>query len=135
MSPHSVISRNVQGAQQTSSLIVEAICRHTGRQPQDIPVGLRFRDQGIESATALNILADLSERIGCTLSPTLWWQFPTVRALASYLSDSASPEVLPSPNGNDPGRAAVICEPIARGSSSCHRSMLQRSPGTSLTPL
>ena len=41
-------SRIANGKDEVSSLIVEAIARHTGRQSGDVSLGVCFRDQGIE---------------------------------------------------------------------------------------
>ncbi len=70
----------------------------------------RFHRYGLDSLGAMRLLADLSQRIGRTLSATLVWEYPTPRALAKHLTEEAastSPRSsLPPPslqtNSNEP---------------------------------
>ena len=119
MSTNSVISPKNTGELEIASLINETILKHCGGQLTSVPFDVRFRDQGIESAAALRILADLSQRLGRPLRPTLWWQFPTLRELSRYWLTSAFPKFRQVRVFETRGLATVVTEPVALVGIAC----------------
>jgi acyl transferase domain-containing protein/acyl carrier protein len=66
----------------------------------------RFRDYGLTSVMALDLLATLSRELGRPLAPTLAWDYPNLDALARYLAGDDAPV----PTGAS-GYAALEPEP------------------------
>jgi acyl transferase domain-containing protein/acyl carrier protein len=56
--------------------------------PVTINASERFQHLGLDSMGATAILAELGEKLGRSLSPTLAWEYPTPEALASYLASA-----------------------------------------------
>ncbi|MEJ3655548.1 SDR family NAD(P)-dependent oxidoreductase [Actinomycetes bacterium KLBMP 9759] len=74
----------------------------------------RFRDYGIDSATATGIVGRLGSRLGRELPATLAWEYPTLDALIDHL-DSAGDQAEPAAEA----RQAMQDEPIAVVGMAC----------------
>lgn len=55
-------------------------------QPGKVDANRSFADYGLDSLAAVILSGDLEEWLGCTLPPTLAWDFPTIDRLASHLA-------------------------------------------------
>jgi acyl carrier protein len=55
--------------------------------PAEIGVGQPLLIYGLDSLTAFTLTGELAERLGRDLPTTLFWDFPTLEALAEYLAD------------------------------------------------
>lgn len=86
----------VQGA--ITSAAVETwlrtwISARLGKPVSTIDAELAFADSGLDSVSAVELSSDLSQWVGLEVSPTLVWDFPTLRMAAEYLAGQAdSPE-------------------------------------------
>jgi acyl carrier protein len=49
----------------------------------DAPIG----DYGMDSVSALALCADLEYEFGIVVEPTLAWDYPTIDAMAAYLTE------------------------------------------------
>ncbi|QYO63697.1 acyl carrier protein [Leptolyngbya sp. 7M] len=54
--------------------------------PTEIDTQVPFESYALESADALILLDHLETELGCTLSPTILWNYPTIAALSHHLS-------------------------------------------------
>jgi acyl transferase domain-containing protein/acyl-CoA synthetase (AMP-forming)/AMP-acid ligase II/NADPH:quinone reductase-like Zn-dependent oxidoreductase/NAD(P)-dependent dehydrogenase (short-subunit alcohol dehydrogenase family)/acyl carrier protein len=54
--------------------------------PQDIDVRKSFAEFGLSSVQAVTLSGELEEWLKCRLSPTVIFEYPTIEALAAYLS-------------------------------------------------
>ncbi|CAN7275524.1 acyl carrier protein [Trinickia sp. LjRoot230] len=45
-----------------------------------------FLDYGVDSASAVGIVADLEDRLGRPLDPNLFYEYPSIEDLAAYLA-------------------------------------------------
>src|SRR5215469_5624490 len=79
------------GRSEIEARIVEAIAVHTGRPADGIDPEAVFADHGIASRDVMVLLGDLQEMVGRQLSPQIFWDHVTIRALSAYL---ASPEAV-----------------------------------------
>nr|AZF85932.1 type I polyketide synthase [Catenulispora sp.] len=100
-----------------ATVLREAIAGRMDLAPEAIDPDTVFVDFGISSRDALSLLSELQERLGRDLSPTLLWDYPTIRSLSTYLAlgDAAEPTAAAdsdSDSGPGPG-AAQWAEPVA----------------------
>jgi acyl-CoA synthetase (AMP-forming)/AMP-acid ligase II/acyl carrier protein len=56
----------------------------------DIDLSEPFSHYGLDSSSAVSLAAELSNWLGCELDPTLFWEYPSIEALAHHLG-SAQP--------------------------------------------
>lgn len=56
---------------------------------QSIDVERPFADYQLDSAVAVTVSRELSEQVGRDLPITLFWEFPTIEALAAALCQAA----------------------------------------------
>lgn len=73
-----------------------------------VDVGKAFYDFGLDSVTAVEMIGGLGERLGRSLSPTLVWDFPTIRELAAHLAAAPAPAAVAPGNGSDEEIAALL---------------------------
>ena|SRR2546422_569495 len=71
--------------------------------PNEIDVREPFARFGLDSRTAVSLSGDLERWLGCRLSPTLVWDYPTIEAVAEYLADGAQ-TAAPAPAAEREGR-------------------------------
>ncbi|SEC89247.1 mycolic acid condensase [Amycolatopsis tolypomycina] len=85
--------------------LVATIAEHTGVTPEpDHPLG----DYGLSSRQAVGIAADLEERLGRRLPPTLLWESPTIDHLVRSLTGADEPEVRPGTDRRRTDPVAVV---------------------------
>jgi len=76
------------------SFVSRRLCTQLGISPGEIDLGQPFSALGLDSERALSFLGELETWLGRRLSPTLFWNYPTVAALAKHL-DETSPDERP----------------------------------------
>jgi natural product biosynthesis luciferase-like monooxygenase protein/amino acid adenylation domain-containing protein len=92
--------------------LAEKISRSVGIPPEEVDAGQPFRRYGFDSARVVALVGDLSAWLGRPLPPTLFWDYPTVEAVARHLGeeparDSQASEVItPLARVRDAGRRA-----------------------------
>jgi len=57
--------------------------------PSEIDVNKSFADYGLDSSVAVSITGDLGEWLGYELEPTLFWEYPNIKAIAHYLIEES----------------------------------------------
>ncbi|MEU8380859.1 type I polyketide synthase, partial [Streptosporangium sp. NPDC048865] len=104
-------------------LLLSLVAERTGLA--DVDADRLFIDCGIGSADAVALAAELEARLGVPLPTTVFYDHPTPRALAAYLTASAPSRSSVPPAS--PGRKAAGCslEPVAIVGIGC------RLPGAS----
>ncbi|GAB3225711.1 type I polyketide synthase [Mycolicibacterium hippocampi] len=90
--------------------LVDYLVTNNGCSPEHIDRGASMHDLGVGSRDAVVLTGVLSEFLGRTVSPVDFWQYPTVDALAKFLTGG---EVEPVVNASDHERPASMDEPIA----------------------
>ncbi|HEX3126702.1 MAG TPA: beta-ketoacyl synthase N-terminal-like domain-containing protein, partial [Thermoanaerobaculia bacterium] len=71
------------------SLIASRLAARLRIDPGEVDLRERFNRQGLDSAGATALIAELSAELGRPLSPTLVWAHPSVEELARHLSGVA----------------------------------------------
>jgi phthiocerol/phenolphthiocerol synthesis type-I polyketide synthase D len=66
--------------------LIARIAAATDMEAEDIDPDALFAETGLASREALLLAADLEDFVGRTISPTLVWEQPSIRAVASYLA-------------------------------------------------
>ncbi|WP_410565507.1 beta-ketoacyl synthase N-terminal-like domain-containing protein [Amycolatopsis sp. cmx-4-61] len=85
--------------------LLDTVAEHTGVPAEpDHPLG----DYGLSSRQAVGIAADLEERLGRRLPPTLLWESPTIDDLVRRLTGAAEPDVRPSTDRRRTDPVAVV---------------------------
>jgi acyl transferase domain-containing protein/acyl-CoA synthetase (AMP-forming)/AMP-acid ligase II/acyl carrier protein len=90
--------------------------------PQDIDVRRSFAEFGLSSVQAVTLSGELEEWLKCRLSPTVIFEYPTIEALAAYLSGETKSTVEAATPASG---ATAVDEPIAIIGMGC------RFPGAS----
>jgi acyl carrier protein len=71
----------------TESTVREELARQLARNPQDVSVDDTFHDLGLDSLTGIRLVRALEERTGLTIDPPVFFDHPSIRALAAYLDE------------------------------------------------
>ena len=92
--------------------LVDYLVNTIGLSPDEVDCDASMNDLAVGSADAVVMIGELSELLGRQLSPVDLWQYPTVNALARYLT-GGEVEPVPLPAAAD-GRGVIgEREPIA----------------------
>ncbi|NNJ93123.1 MAG: aminotransferase class I/II-fold pyridoxal phosphate-dependent enzyme, partial [Halobacteria archaeon] len=67
--------------------MVDALATRLGLEPSVIDMDAPFADIGLDSSSAVDLAAQLSEFLQQPVSPTLVWERPSLRAAARYLAE------------------------------------------------
>jgi acyl carrier protein len=54
-------------------------------QPDDIDIREPVAHYGLDSSVAISLTGELADWLGCQLEPTIFWEYPSIEALAQYL--------------------------------------------------
>ncbi len=101
------------------AVLVARLAGRLGIEPSALDPQERFSRYGLDSAGATGLIAELSEELGRTLSPTLIWAYPTVEELARHLAAGESAALRTAgPAGLAQARRSVD-EPIAIVGMAC----------------
>jgi phthiocerol/phenolphthiocerol synthesis type-I polyketide synthase B len=69
--------------------LVDYLVTNVGCSPAQIGLDASMHDLGVGSRDAVVLTGELSELLGRTVSPVEFWQYPTVNALARFLTGGA----------------------------------------------
>src|SRR3954447_13141686 len=90
--------------------LVDYLVTNIGCSPEEIDFDAPLNDLAVGSSDAVVLTGELSELLGRQISPVEFWQYPTINALARFLTGSESEpaaEVVVSREGSS------LDEPIA----------------------
>lgn len=98
-------------AQTIQAWLISQLASLLGIAPQDIDLETSFSDYGLDSLRATGLIENLATELGRQLSPTLIWEYPTIAALSSYLTQAPNKQLLPTDNTRKSKKS--VAEPIA----------------------
>ena len=75
----------------------DAVARVVHAASEQIPLGASFKSLGLDSLMTLEFRRRLEAQTGLTLTTTIVWNHPTVKALAAYLGERLGERVKPRP--------------------------------------
>ena len=84
--------------------LAEQIAGYIGTEAGEIHPEADFGDYGLESVSAFVLCGDIETHLGLTVEPTVTWDYPTVRALATHLRgelEQRVPDAVESAAGAD----------------------------------
>lgn len=81
------------------AFLVERVARDLGMASHDVDVTQPFSAFGLDSARTLSLLAEAEAWLGRQLSPTIFWDYPTIETLSAHLGDERQRSVAPSERG------------------------------------
>lgn len=86
--PLNFVSGSIQEAMSEESIqmwLVEQISRLTGLLPEDIDIAEPFASYGLDSVAAAGLSGELANWLGEQVPPTITWDYPSAKLLASHL--------------------------------------------------
>ena len=92
--------------------LVDYLVKNNGCSPEDIDRGASMHDLGVGSRDAVVLTGVLSEFLGRAVSPVDFWQYPTVDALAKFLTGGVVEPLTEAAEATGAERASMD-EPIA----------------------
>ena len=90
--------------------LVDYLVTNIGCSPDDVDFEASMHDLGVGSRDAVVLSGELSELVGRAVSPVEFWQYPTINALAGFLSGSEPEAAADAVVGGDRG---WVDEPVA----------------------
>ncbi|MEA5581852.1 AMP-binding protein [Nodularia harveyana UHCC-0300] len=100
--------------EEIQNFLVKHLASSLNMSADEVDTQEPFAYYGLDSSAAVSITNELSEWLGCEVDPTLFWDYPSIAALAQYLAkQGTSPPTLETINkesGNE----------VIRGSSQSH---------------
>jgi acyl carrier protein len=67
--------------------LTNRVAAYLNAEPAAIATDSAIGDYGMDSVFALNLCADLEYEFGIVVEPTLAWDYPTIDAMAAYLTE------------------------------------------------
>jgi acyl-CoA synthetase (AMP-forming)/AMP-acid ligase II/acyl carrier protein len=68
--------------------LVSQLAIHLKVPPDEIDISEPFASYGLDSSLAVSLTGELEDWLSCELEPTLFWEYPSIEALAEYLATS-----------------------------------------------
>ena len=110
-----------QGIKTIQSWLVVKLAERLEVQTHDIDIHRDFTDYGLNSIEAVNLSGELENFLGRRLTPTLLWDYPNVSALAKYLVEENSAEIVKAADSislsNNGGNSASTNKATTNGHS------------------
>lgn len=85
--------------QQIEQWLVDRVSAETGLAPHQIARDTSLLEYGIDSASAIGVMADLEDFLQQPLDPNLFYEYPSIQELAQHLRDSEANSVKQQPGG------------------------------------
>lgn len=83
--------------QQIEQWLVERVSTEIGLAPQQIARDTSLLEYGIDSASAIGVMADLEDFLKQPLDPNLFYEYPSIQELSRHLVGLAAPSVEQQP--------------------------------------
>jgi acyl carrier protein len=72
--------------------LTERVAFHLHTAPEEIDPDTPLADYGIDSVAAISVCGEIEERYRIPVSPTIAYDYPTVRAITDHLAERLSAE-------------------------------------------
>jgi phthiocerol/phenolphthiocerol synthesis type-I polyketide synthase C len=91
--PGSVDVGRPRSREDIENFLVERLSKGLAVSPDDVDLSQPFSALGLDSLRAVELVKDVESWIGRSLSPTVFWDYPTIAHLAGHLADARSESV------------------------------------------
>lgn len=75
------------GAPDLEEWLTERVAFHLRRTPEEIDPDTPLADYGIDSVAAISICGEIEAHFRLAVSPTIAYDFPTVKAISDHLAE------------------------------------------------
>ncbi|BDB45675.1 MULTISPECIES: acyl carrier protein [Mycobacterium] len=82
---------NPDQTQELADWLLSKVSRYLNVAPDTIDFDVPLADFGIDSAMSLSLCADLQRERGVQVDTTIVYDYPTINAMAEYLSGQGEP--------------------------------------------
>jgi acyl carrier protein len=103
----------VHSKESIAAWLVHWIAKELGLPPEVIETEKSLLDYSLSSVTAMMLVGDLEERLGLTLPPTLVWDYPSIAAIADFLTEQLAKEGTATSQSNGDVRQSELSIPAA----------------------
>jgi acyl carrier protein len=79
--------------------LIRWIARELAMPPEDVETSKSLLNYSLSSVTAMMLVGDLEEWLKLTLPPTLVWDYPSIDAIADYLTEQVGSSTTEVPAG------------------------------------
>jgi acyl-CoA synthetase (AMP-forming)/AMP-acid ligase II/acyl carrier protein len=83
------VQKLVLTKEQIEAWLVSNLACNLNMLPDKIDVSKSFADYGLDSSIAVSITGDLAEWLGYEIEPTLFWEYPNIKAVTQYLAEES----------------------------------------------
>jgi acyl carrier protein len=77
---------NQKEAGEIEAWLINSISELLEIEPNKIDPTVTFESYGLDSSAAVILSGDLQEWLGCSLDPTIFFDYPTIEAVTQYLT-------------------------------------------------
>lgn len=81
--------RNLLSGTEIKEWLVSYLAKELEITPLEVDVTLPFDCYNMDSAITIGMVGDLESLLGCTLDPTLVYDYPTIELLAQHIGSGA----------------------------------------------
>jgi thioesterase domain-containing protein/acyl carrier protein len=100
ISPEKPVATNPATATEIQDWLTTAIAKELEVDSGDIDNTASIMSFGLESLTLFTLTGDLANRLGCEISTTLFWDYQTIEAVATYLGQEQTDTPVTARNSN-----------------------------------
>ncbi|WP_371635463.1 phosphopantetheine-binding protein [Streptomyces zaomyceticus] len=103
----------------TRAWLAARVAEHLRMSPADLSPDTPLSEYGLDSVYALSVAADLEDRLGVTVDPTVLWDNPTLNALCTAVERPAPTAPAPTgPTSPDPVAGTAQSDPATEATQS-----------------
>ncbi|MFH8579714.1 phosphopantetheine-binding protein [Streptomyces zaomyceticus] len=103
----------------TRAWLAARVAEHLRMSPADLSPDTPLSEYGLDSVYALSVAADLEDRLGVTVDPTVLWDNPTLNALCTAVERPAPTAPAPTgPTSPDPVAGTAQPDPATEATQS-----------------
>ena len=73
-----------------ASFIRERVASYANMPAAEIGLASPLSEYGLDSVSAISLCADLEDRLGIVVEPTVAWDFPTIAEMAAHLQSQVA---------------------------------------------
>lgn len=76
----------MKSLEEIQNWLQERIAAEISTQPSAVSLTVPFANYGLDSIVIVTIVSDLEDWLKLSLDPTIFWEYPTIKALSEWLT-------------------------------------------------